>query len=194
MSVVRPIAVPATKGAWYRTWRLVSLDGSTLDVADTADNVKAFGRPGASRGTAAYPQLRFVSLVENGTHVLVGSRPGGYRDGETTLARTVVGTLSAGMLCLADRQFFAYGLWQQARGTGADLLWRVKKNTRLPCRQPLADGSYLSVVYPSERDRRHDTYGVIVRVIEYTLAGVRGRRGSLPRGDVDSESGSGPGG
>ena len=172
--LVRPIAVPATKGAWYRGWRLMSLDGSTLDVADTADNAKAFGRPGASRGTAAYPQLRFVSLVENGTHVLVGSQFGGYRVGETTLARTVIAALGTEMLCLADRQFFASVLWQQARTTGADLLWRVKKNMRLPCRQRLADGSFLSVVYPSERDRRHDTKGVTVRVIEYTLAGVAG--------------------
>src|SRR5260370_4609274 len=70
--IVRPVAVPATKGAWYRDWRLVSLDGSTLDVADTANNGKAFGRPVASRGTAAYPQLPFVSLVANGTHVLMG--------------------------------------------------------------------------------------------------------------------------
>src|SRR4030067_745194 len=31
--IVRPIAEKATKGAWYRDWRLVSLDGSTLDVA-----------------------------------------------------------------------------------------------------------------------------------------------------------------
>jgi hypothetical protein len=170
--IVRPVAVPATKGAWYRDWRLVSLDGSTLDVADTATNVKAFGRPGASRGTAAYPQLRFVSLVENGTHVLMGSQIGAYRDSETTLARGVVGTLGARMLCLADRQFFGSALWQHARATEADLLWRVKKNLRLPCRQRLVDGSYLSVVYPSERDRRHDTKGVVVRVIEYTLAGV----------------------
>ena len=165
--LVGPIAGPATQGAWYRGWRLMSLDGSTLDVPDTAANAQAFGRPGASRGKAAYPQLRFVSLVENGTHVLVGSRLGRYRDGETTLARQVVGTLAAEMLCLADRLFFAYPLWQQARATGADLLWRVKKHLRLPCRQRLADGSYLSVVYPSARDRRHDTAGVI----EYTLPG-----------------------
>lgn len=170
--LVRPIAGPATQGAWYREWRLVSLDGTTLDVADTRDNAQAFGRPGASRGTAAYPQLRFVSLVENGTHVLWGSQVGGYRDGETTLARQVVGRLGAGMLCLADRQFFGATLWQQARAAGADLLWRVKTTRRLPCRQRLVDGSYLSVVYPSERDRRHDTNGLVVRVIEYTLAGV----------------------
>jgi len=171
-AVVRPIAVPATRGAWYRDWRLLSLDGSTLDVADTASNGRGFGRPGASRGTTAYPQLRFVSLVENGTHVLVGSQLGRYAEGETTLATTVVPALGRGMLCLADRQFFGWRLWQQAAHTGADLLWRVKKNARLPCRTRLSDGSYLSVIYPSERDRRHDTQGLAVRVIEYTLAGV----------------------
>src|SRR3954447_13001389 len=71
------VATPATKGAWYREWRLVSLDGSCLDVADTAENEAAFGRPGAGRGGSAFPQVRFVALVENGTHVLFGARPGG---------------------------------------------------------------------------------------------------------------------
>src|SRR5260370_32814070 len=54
-AVVAPIAEKRTKGAWYGPWKLVSLDGSTLDVADTAENNKAFGRPGASRGSSAYP-------------------------------------------------------------------------------------------------------------------------------------------
>ncbi len=170
--IVRPIAVPTTTGAWYREWRLLSLDGSTLDVADTTGNVKGFGRPGASRGTTAYPQLRFVSLVEHGTQVLVGSQLGRYRDGETTLARNVVPALGRGMLCLADQQFFGWPMWQQAAATGADLLWRVKKNARLPCLTRWPDGSYRSVIYPSARDRRHGTHGLAVRVIEYTVAGV----------------------
>ncbi len=76
--VVQPVATRATKGAWYRTWRLVSLDGSSLDVADTAENGIAFGYPGASRGESAFPQLRFVALVENGTHVLFGAKLGRY--------------------------------------------------------------------------------------------------------------------
>src|SRR5215212_8789694 len=90
--VVRPIATPATKGALYRTWRLVSLDGSCLDVADTEENCTAFGRPEASRGESAFPQLRFVTLVENGTHVLFGARLGGFAAGETTLAHDVLTT------------------------------------------------------------------------------------------------------
>ena len=173
-AIVQPIAVPDTKGAWYRTWRLVSLDGSTLDVADQAGNAKAFGRPAASRGTSAFPQLRFVALVENGTHVLFGTQVAGIATGETTLAGRVVPWLRAGMLCLADRLFYGYALWTRAAATGADLLWRVKKNTRLPCEQRLPDGSYLSRIYPTAKAQRHGRQGVVVRVIEYTLDGVPG--------------------
>src|ERR1700686_118127 len=77
--VVRPIAVQTTRGAWYRGWRLVSIDGSTFDVANDPANDEAFGRPGSSRGSSAFPQIRFVSLVENGTHVLFGTQMAGCR-------------------------------------------------------------------------------------------------------------------
>jgi len=170
--VVKPIAVPATRGAWYRRWRLVSLDGSTLDIADDPANEGAFGRPGASRGSSAYPQIRFVSLVENGTHVLFGSQLAGYATSETTLAKAVLPNLQPGMLCLADRQFFGFVLWNLARESGADLLWRIKKNMRLACQKRLPDGSYLSQIYPSQQDQRRETNGVQVRVIDYCLDGV----------------------
>jgi hypothetical protein len=170
--VVRPIAARASKGAWYRNWRLVSLDGSCLDVADTEANRAAFGLPGASRGASAFPQLRFVALVENGTHVLFGARLGGYAEGETTLAQAVLAALRPGMLCLADRQFFGHALWRAATATGADLLWRVKHNLRLPREAVLADGSYLTTICPSDKDRRHRAGGVRVRVVEYRLQGI----------------------
>ncbi len=172
--VVKPIAIKSTKGAWYRGWHLVSLDGSTLDVADQKENETAFGRPAASRGSSAFPQLRFVSLVENGTHVLFGTRMAGENTGEITLAKEVLGFLRNGMLCLADRNFFGFELWNQAYSTGADLLWRIKKNLRLPCEKRLPDGSYLSRVYASPKDQRHGRNGVVVRVIEYRLEGIPG--------------------
>ena len=172
--LVKPVAVRSTRGAWYRTWRLVSLDGSTFDVADEKANEDAFSRPGASRGSSAYPQIRFVSLVENGTHVLFGSRMDGYRTGEITLAKSVLPALRKGMLCLADRNFFGFELWKQASGTGADLLWRMKKNMRMAAEKRLPDGSYLSRVYPSERDWRRKTNGQVLRVIDYRLEGIEG--------------------
>ena len=170
--LVKPVAVRSTRGAWYRNWQLVSLDGSTLDVADEKANEDAFSRPGASRGASAYPQIRFVSLVENGTHVLFGSQMDGYRTGEITLAKAVLPRLRSGMLCLADRNFFGFELWQLAQATGADLLWRMKKNMRMACEKRLPDGSYLSRVFPSERDWRHKTNGIVLRVIDYRLEGI----------------------
>lgn len=172
--IVKPIAVAATRGGWYRGWRLVSLDGTTMAVADEKENARAFGRPSGSRGEGAYPQIRFVSLVENGTHVLFHTRLGSYATGELALAEEVVAGLHKGMLCLADRSFFNHHLWNQARGGGADLLWRVKKDWILAADERLPDGSYLSRVYPSAHARRRQMNGTRVRVIEYRLEGVPG--------------------
>lgn len=171
--VVRPIARPTTTGAWYRALRVVSLDGSTMDVADTVTNAETFGRPTSARGRSAYPKIRFVALLENGTHVLFGTQMARYRSSELALAREVVDTLGPGMLCLADRAFFGFDLWAQATARGAELLWRVKTNLRLPCVARLPDGSYLSRIVPA-RTQRAQRRPITVRVIEYTLEGVPG--------------------
>jgi len=173
-TVVTPIAEKRTQGAWYRQWRLVSLDGSTLDVADTAANDRAFGRPGASRGSAAYPKIRFVGLLENGTHVLWAAQVDSYATDEITLAQAVVPALRKGMLCLADRFFPGYELWQKAAQTGAELLWRVRQKARLEVDRRLPDGSYLSRIYRSTSDRRNQRHPITVRVIEYRLQDVPG--------------------
>jgi len=172
-AVVAPIATPQTKGAWYRQWRLVSLDGSTLDVADTAENDAVYGRPGVSRGSSAFPKIRFVALLENGTHVLWAARMANYATDELTLAEKVVPALQKGMLCLADRFFPSYKLWQKANKTGADLLWRTRQNARLDVDRRLPDGSYLSRIYASTSDRRNQRKGVVVRVIDYRLKDVK---------------------
>ena len=173
-AVVAPIAEKRTKGAWYRQWQLVSLDGSTLDVADTAENDAAFGRPGSSRGSSAFPKIRFVALLENGTHVLWGAHMDKYATDELTLAEKVIPALRPGMLCLADRFFPSYKLWRMAAKTGADLLWRTRQNARLDVEQRLPDGSYLSRIYASTSDRRKRRKGIVVRVIDYRLNNVAG--------------------
>lgn len=167
--LVRPVALPDTRGAWYRRWRLVSLDGSTLDVPDTRANAETFGRPHNHKGQGGFPQIRFVALAENGTHVLFGSRMGACRSSEFSLAEGVLPALDAGMLCLADRLFLCHRLWTQARARGADLLWRASKSFPLPCYERFADGSYRSALYANVYNRRHQRQGVAVRVIEYQL-------------------------
>jgi len=169
---VAPIAQAQTQGAWYHGWKLITMDGTSLDVADTVENEKAFGRPGSSRGKSAFPQIRLVSLVENGTHVLFGSQIAGCRTGEAKLAEPAIDSLREGMLCLADRNFFSYALWEKAAKPGVALLWRVKVGMHLPCQKRLADGSYLSKIYRSTYDRQKDRNGRGVRVVEYTLEGI----------------------
>ena len=174
-AVVAPVAAADTPGAMYRQWRVMSLDGTTLDVGDTAANRRAFGRPTSTRGanpTGAFPQLRVVGLVETGTHVLCGAQLGAYHTGEVTLAADVVPALTGDMLCLADRGFLGFDLWRQAAATGAALVWRAKASQRLPVLERYADGSYRSELRWNPHCRQEDRTPIPVRVVAYTLPAV----------------------
>lgn len=165
-----PLASPSTPGAWYRRWRVMSLDGSTMEVPDTPGNDEHFGRPKVSRGEkSAYPRLRWVALGEAGTRAVVGLEVGPYATGEKPLARALFERLSPGMLCICDRYYYGFDLWEEARQTGAELLWRIKKNSDFPAEEVLADGSYLSHAFPTDRKRRKGHPGVLVRVMDYQL-------------------------
>jgi hypothetical protein len=171
-TVARPVAGEKTRGAYYRRWRLMSLDGSTLDVADTKENADTYGRPSNQRGSCAYPKIRFVTLMECGTHVLCNARMSGYKTSEKTLAAEVVPALGKDVLCLADRLFSNHRLWSAAKQNGGDLLWRVQLGFHFAPTQALPDGSFLSTLRPSEKDRRAGSEPVVVRVIDYHLKGV----------------------
>jgi hypothetical protein len=170
--LAKPFAAPGTPGVWYRGRRLVSLDGTTIDLPDTPDLETRFGRPAASRGTSSFPQLRLLGLAETGTHALFATAVDRYDSSEVGLAPQLLAHLRPGMLCLADRAFVGFALWREAAATGADLLWRLRANQVLPCQKRLPDGSYLSRLYASPKQRRHDEDGVLVRVIDYRLEGV----------------------
>ncbi len=172
---VTPVAAESTPGAWYRGWRVMSLDGTTFDVSDTQANARAFGRPGSARGanaTGAFPQLRVVGLLENGTHAIVGAELGPYGTSEKKLALAVLPRLTREMLCLADRGLIGFDLWRTARATGAALVWRAGASFGLPVLKRLADGSYRSELrwnyFCTSANRRP----LPVRVVEYTLPGV----------------------
>ena len=178
----RPLATHKTRGAWYRHWRLLVVDGTCLDVPDSPGN-QAFGRASSGRGegVGAFPQVRVVGLVEAGTHAIVDAAQGPYATGEQTLARQLAregGRLGPGVLLLADRLFTGAQLWQAMAATGADLAWRVRCGSttapKLPVEQVLADGSWLSHLRAAHGQR------ITVRVIEYALSDP-GRRTSVDR-------------
>src|SRR5829696_1020447 len=125
--VAAPVASSATPGAWLAGRRLVAIDGTTVDVADSLKNASWFGRPGVNKGEqSAFPQARLVALAECGTHAIFDAEVGVYTTSEIDLAKILVQRLEPGMLVIADRGFCGYPLWRKAADSGADLLWRAK--------------------------------------------------------------------
>ena len=166
----RPRALAETRDAWYRGLKLFGIDGSIYDVPDTEANSNFFGRSSGSRGEAAFPQVRKVSLVELGTHLEVGLTYGGWSSSEKTLALDLLPLIPESSLTLFDCGFFSYSLWI-AIISRCHALMRVGNGMKLTPIQILSDGSYLARVYEdSDALRREDVdRSTVVRVIEYTI-------------------------
>ncbi|WP_240911594.1 IS4 family transposase, partial [Paludisphaera soli] len=162
------MATHQTCGALHRRWHLMGIDGTTLDLPDTRANARTFGRPKGPRADAAFPQVRLLALCELRTHAVCGLAIKPIRHGEASMLAPLLGEVGPGMLLVWDRGFFGFDLIDSVCRRGAHLLARAKSNAILRPVRHLADGSYLAKVYPSPADRRRDTRGRSVRVIEYT--------------------------
>ena len=171
--VATPLATPTMPGSWLAGRRLVAIDGTCLDVADTAKNAEFFGRPGVNKGErAAFPQARIVALAECGTHAVFAAQIGTYHQSEIILTERLLPRLDPAMLLLADRGFFSYALWRKAIGTGADLLWRVRTDKAGPKPihvEDLPDGSWLAHLRRSTPAAARREKPMLVRVVDYTV-------------------------
>jgi len=167
--VARPLVAAVTPGSWLAGRRMVAIDGTCLDLADTAVNDEFFGRPGVNKGErSAFPMARVVAVAECGAHAIFDAVVGPYRVGENTLARDLIDRLEPGMLCMADRGFCGFPLWSRAAATGADLLWRAKSDMKPSMVEVLSDGSWLARFKPSGNAGRK-AEGLLVRVVEFTI-------------------------
>ncbi len=169
-TVCRPIATPATPGAFLFGLRLMALDGTTEAVPDTPANASAFGRLAAARGSSAFPQVQGVYLIECGTHAIVDAgfwpsatseRVGGFR-----LLRSV----TPEMLVMWDRGFHDYDMIHAVRQRNGHVLGRLPAQVKPQPVRRLPDGSYLAYLLPSDYHRRAQGERLLVRIIEYTLS------------------------
>lgn len=170
-TVARPLARPEWGDSWLAGKRLIAIDGTAIDVADTAGNEAEFGRPGVGRGEqAAYPQARVVAVAECGTHAVLDAAIGDTGTGETTLAGELLDRLSPGVVLMADRGFYGFDLWRRATQSGADLLWRIRKNVKPRHVSTLADGTWLADISPSSGPGWRKVPPLRVRVIDYDIS------------------------
>ncbi|MFE2720693.1 IS4 family transposase [Streptomyces mirabilis] len=172
---VMPLAEPSDTWAFWRGLRLMAVDGTCVDIADTPANDEAFGRHGGRPKPgkrpykrAAFPQARIVGLVECGTHVVVDAAITEYSTHETTAAKDLARAMRPEMLVLADRGYPGVDLWRVWSASGAQLLMRLAtKRYSLTPDQLLPDGSWLTTLY-GYTDRRHE-HGIQVRALRYQL-------------------------
>src|SRR5665811_1437705 len=132
-------------GGWWRS----------TGAAWTSQTRRSTQSSSAGQGCekSAFPQARLVALAECGTHAMFDAVVGGYNTSEVALADELIGRLEPGMLLLADRGFYSFGLWAKAVGTGADLLWRVKTGLRPKYLRTLDDHSWLAAICPTVGDK-----------------------------------------
>jgi len=167
--VVRLLATCHTAHAYYRDMRLMAMDGFVLDLADTDDLTRIFGKPKGGRTRGAFPQARVLALCETGTHVLWRFLIKPICRGESRMAQYLMRFLTKGMLLMWDRNFLSYRNVATVVKQQAHLLARLKSPPVFKPIQRFRDGSYLSKIYRSSWHRRHDKGGILVRIIEYTF-------------------------
>jgi hypothetical protein len=168
-AICRPLATPATRGAFLGGLRLMALDGNTKDLPDTPENERAFGRHGSDRGQAAFPQLLLVLLTECGTHAVVDAGCWPCRTSERLGARRLLRAVGPGMLLLVDRGLYSAALVVQTRRRRAHLLFRVPAGVKFLPLHRLADGSTLVWLEETTATGKKTGKRRRMRLIEYTL-------------------------
>jgi Insertion element 4 transposase N-terminal len=126
--VCKPLATPATPGAFLFGLRLMALDGTLIDAPDTPGNVRAFGKRRAPRGQSAWPQIRLVAMSECATHAVVEAGVWPHDFDERAAGRRLLPRgAQAGMLLLWDRGFHSFEMVRAVLASGAHLLGRLPR-------------------------------------------------------------------
>ncbi len=135
---------PARRGGGGCWWSRV--DGTIMTVADSTANLAVYSKQrGGANGGSSYPMLRLLALVSCGTRTVIDA-VFGPSAGETTCAPGLLGSLHAGMVLLADRNFGAASWPRRSRGPGGlpDPRPHRLRRPGLPVLSRLPDGSWLS--------------------------------------------------
>lgn len=185
--VAVPVADELTRGGRLGPWRLMAIDGFEWDAPGTDTNAAEFGYAGSGDDRSAFPKVRVVTLSECASHAVVDAEMGavtGTGSGEQALARQLYTRLEPDWLLIADRNFYNWADWCVAADSGAQLLWRVKADLRLPVLEFGSEGSYTSVlIHPKIRGKARQALieaaragndldpgqARLVRVVEYTV-------------------------
>lgn len=167
-----PLAEPETEPeAFLFGLRLMAMDATVIDLPDTPENVRAFGKRRAPRGESAWPQARVVAISECATHAICEAGAWPHDFDERAAGRRLLrgGVVGEGVLLLWDRGFHGFDMVRAALDRGCELLGRLPATLKPEVLDTLSDGTCLAWLKPSEYGRRKRGERILVRLIRYTL-------------------------
>jgi len=170
--IANPDQMPS---AFLGRYRLMAIDGTVFNTADTKANSQAFGRSSNQYGPGAYPQVRCVLLVECGTHAVVGLQTSRYDVSEVHGAHQLLNQIGPDTLLLVDAGITGGGFFEHVRDRCGHVLAALEAGAweNLSKQRRLADGSVLAWVTPSRGVKYPMKKGMWVRLISYRLTDER---------------------
>ena len=138
----------------YKGHRKLAIDGTYFRVADTASNVKEFGKK-KGRTEAAYPQMLSVAIVELSTHKTLDVEFGAGCASERNLAKTLVArSLGTGDLLVVDRGLPSFEFFLDCQEVDARTLARISKVWQPEHIKTLGPGDQLVLLSPCCAERK----------------------------------------
>lgn len=170
----------ARRDAWHGL-AVFAMDGTTFNVADTAENHDEFGRPKSGRSVSGYPKARVVTLNVPRSHLLAAMEIGPYAASEQEVAAPLWKRVPDDSVLLVDRGFLSYAALLAHHSDGKERHWltRAKSNTRAKPVKQLPDGSELATLDLSSQARKEDPSlprTMLVRVVRYQVPGFEPQR------------------
>src|SRR5215207_7722894 len=110
--------------------RLMAVDGTVLDLPDTPENVRVFGKRHSPRGTSAWPQARVVAISECATHAVLEAGVWPHDFDERAAALRLLRGVGEGVLLLWDMGLHSFEMVQATLARGCELLGRLPQTVK----------------------------------------------------------------
>lgn len=143
-------------GAFYKGWRLIGIDGTTWNVANTPSVKEKARKTKSRRRAAAFHRLSGAVLYELGIHNPIAACIGVNGESELSLAAELWPLLRKDWLLIADRYYGVgkvAGILSRLDSKPAVLL-RIRKNLTVTILEVLPDGSALIEVIDPETGKK----------------------------------------
>jgi DDE family transposase len=116
--------LPQDQTLW-RGWRLKVTDGSTLSLADTPANQRAYPQLQSQKPGCGFPLLKIVGVFSLASGALLGYAKGNKHSAELPLLFRLRSLFQRGDLLLADRGFCSYVVMALLEMLGVACLFRL---------------------------------------------------------------------